>query len=73
MDMQKSLNELIGRAVLDPNFRRRLFEDPEQTLAEEGYDLGPEIIEKFKNLDIDAAEEAVSQLDEAFSGRSAAG
>ncbi|HZF52409.1 MAG TPA: Franean1_4349 family RiPP [Polyangiaceae bacterium] len=71
--MSKTLNELIGRAVTDPDFRMRLFNDPERTLADDGYELSPEVIEKLKSLDIEAAEAAVNQLDEAFAGRSAAG
>lgn len=73
MTNQKSINELIGRAVTDPDFRMRLFDDPERTLAEEGYELSPEMLEKLKSIDVEAAEAAVNQLDDAFAGRSAAG
>jgi len=73
MDSNKTIHELIGRAVTDPDFRMRLFNDPEGTIAAEGYTVASEIIEKFKALDVDAAEAAINQLDEAFAGRTAAG
>jgi hypothetical protein len=73
MDSNKTIHELIGRAVTDPDFRMRLFDDPEGTLAAEGYKIAPEVVEKFKALDVEAAEAAINQLDEAFAGRSAAG
>jgi hypothetical protein len=60
MDSNKTIQELIGRAVTDPDFRMRLFNDPEGTIAAEGYNVA-------------AAEAAINQLDEAFAGRTAAG
>jgi hypothetical protein len=37
----KNLQELINRAVRDPEFRRQFLTDPEKTIQAEGYDIDP--------------------------------
>ena len=68
----KGKDALIGRAVTDPDFRRRLLENPEQTIQQEGYEIPAELVEQLKNLDADAAEAATRDLED-FATRRAAG
>ena len=61
----KGLQELIQRAVDDPDFRRRLLADPEEVIRVEGYKVDSEIIAKLKKAGevpsyiIDAAVEKI--------------
>lgn len=41
---REDLERLIGRAVLDAQFRERLFDDPEKAAREAGFDLTEEEI-----------------------------
>jgi len=50
---------LFNRAIIDPDFRRRLLEDPEATVAEEGFEIDDETMAELKAMDPEAAEEAV--------------
>lgn len=40
--MSKSEADLIGRAVVDADFRGRLLADPDGTIASEGYEVSDE-------------------------------
>lgn len=64
--------ELIGRAVIDIDFRNRLLADPVGTIEAEGYDIEPALLEQLKNLDPAAAAAAAAGLDSAFTDRKAA-
>ncbi len=46
---KKSVEDLIGHAMSDKEFRTRLLASPEETLKAEGYEVGPEVIEAIKN------------------------
>jgi hypothetical protein len=54
--------ELIGRAVQDPEFRRRLLTDPRGLVAAEGYDLDDDQLEALSNLDADRVDDAIDAL-----------
>lgn len=44
----KTEKELIGRAVVDPEFRKRLLADPEGVIASEGYEVSAETLAELK-------------------------
>jgi hypothetical protein len=48
---RQELERLIGRAVLDPEFREKLFTDPEKAIREAGFDLTEEEIAHLKSID----------------------
>jgi hypothetical protein len=52
---QEDLERLVGRAILDPEFRQRLFVDPERAIQEGGFDLTPEEVELVKSVDKEKA------------------
>lgn len=54
--------ELIGRAVQDPEFRRRLLTDPRGLVAAEGYHLDDDQLEALSNLDADRIDDAIDAL-----------
>jgi hypothetical protein len=61
-DMGQLPPELIGRAVQDADFRRRLLDDPQQVVKAEGYELEPDQIEALQRLDPRAIDEAIDAL-----------
>lgn len=52
---RQDLERLIGRAVLDPEFREMLFDDPERAIREGGFDLTEEEIAHLKSIDAQKA------------------
>jgi hypothetical protein len=52
---REELERLIGRAVLDPQFREALFDDPERAIREGGFDLTEEEIAHVKTIDAQKA------------------
>lgn len=59
--MVKGLQELIKRAVDDPEFRRRLLAAPEEVVSTEGYQIDSETIAKLKKTG-EAPPEAIDAL-----------
>jgi hypothetical protein len=59
---QKDLERLIGRAVLDTEFRARLLADPEKVIREEGFDLTEEELEKVKEVDGEKAKATLEEM-----------
>lgn len=60
--MEQLPPELVGRAIQDTEFRRRLLAEPEDVVAAEGYDLTEAQMEAIRNLDADAVEEAIDAM-----------
>lgn len=58
--MIKLPHEVIGKAVADADFRKRLFEDPHGTLSAEGISADDATIAKLEALDIDTVEKMLS-------------
>lgn len=54
--------ELIGRAVQEPEFRRRLLTDPRGLAAAEGFDLDDDQLEALSSLDADRIDDAIDAL-----------
>jgi hypothetical protein len=48
---RKDLERLIGRAVLDPEFREKLLADPEKAVDEAGFDLSKKELAGLKSID----------------------
>jgi Ribosomally synthesized peptide prototyped by Frankia Franean1_4349. len=48
MIAKKTESELIGRAVVDSGFRRQLLTDPDSTIQAEGYEVGPETLQRIR-------------------------
>lgn len=62
---KKDLEILIGRAVMDKEFRGRLFADPEKAIREENLDLTAEEIAALKTVDPEEAKGALQGMDAA--------
>lgn len=45
---KKTEQELIGRAVTDPVFRKKLLADPEGVVASDGYEVSAETLAEIK-------------------------
>jgi len=50
MATQKEIHELVGRAVVDADFRKKLIADPEGTVKEAGYSLTDEQLKALKDM-----------------------
>ena len=61
---KKHLERMVGRALLDPKFRERLFSDPERTIREEGFELTEDQMAALSKLDRQKAESAIEELDQ---------
>lgn len=72
MAVKKGYDELVGRAVTDGDFRKKLMSDPEVTIAEEGYEVSEDVIAKLKAIDPEAAEAAAKDIDDKFGAGKAA-
>lgn len=57
----KDLERLVGRIILDAEFRKRLFADPEAVIREEGYELAPDEMAQLQKVD---REKAMALADE---------
>jgi hypothetical protein len=60
--MEQIPPELIGRAIQDPDFRRRLLADPERAVQDSGYELDQDQIAALRELDPEAIDEAIEVL-----------
>ena len=64
--MSKSvLEQVMGKMVLDPNFRQQVVSDPSSTLA--GYDLTAQEREALQQMDLNEFHNTLSPLDERVS------
>lgn len=61
MPVPKSVQELVERAVRDPQFRRRLLEDPEGVIREEDYEISAEKLAEIKKAS-EAPPEAIDVI-----------
>lgn len=68
MPKKKGYNELVGQAIIDADFRKKLLADPEGLIQAEGFEIDQAIIDKLKAIDPVAAEAAVAKLEENFGG-----
>ena len=62
---KESVEAIIGKAVLDGEFRETLFADPEEVLA--GFDLTEEEVAALKAIDFETMESFAGTLDERIS------
>ncbi len=51
MATEKEIYELVGRAVANEEFRKKLASDPETTVKEAGFELTSEQLEALKKMD----------------------
>ncbi len=61
MATEKELQELLGRALLDEEFRGQLFDDPRQAARDAGYDLTEEQVAALKATDVQSFAESLDQ------------
>jgi hypothetical protein len=61
---KKDVERLVGRAILDAEFRERLFADPEATVREEGFNLTKKEMAALKEVDAEKAMALASQLED---------
>ena len=54
--MIKLPHEVIGRAIADEDFRKRLFTNPRQTLADEGGEVDDATLKQLEALDPETVE-----------------
>lgn len=67
---QNDTDRLIGRAIRDEEFRKRLLADPENTLRGEGFPVDPDVVQAIKNLQSPQQVEQAAQSFAAATGLS---
>jgi hypothetical protein len=67
---KEAVEAIIGRAVLDREFREALFVNPDEVLA--GHDLSEAEVAALKAIDAEAMESLAGTLEEPFSELTAA-
>jgi len=60
--MEQLPPELVGRAIQDSEFRRRLLAYPDVVVAAEGDDLTDAQLEALRNLDAAAVDQAIDAM-----------
>ncbi|NIV38151.1 MAG: hypothetical protein GWN58_54670 [Anaerolineae bacterium] len=68
---KQEVQEVIGRAVTDSEFRKALFADPDEALA--GYELTEDEIVALKSVDAETMKSFAGSLDERISKAFVAG
>jgi len=63
MAEQEDLRAVAGKAVADPEFRKKLLEDPEAAVKAAGIDLTPEEMKALKEMDKAELEKGLTDLD----------
>ncbi len=68
----KGYDEFVGRAVNDPEFRKRLLQDPVAVIEAEGYDVPDNVREILANLDPAQVDEAIRTAEDKVGDKRAA-
>ncbi len=72
--MSPDLERLIGRAILDKAFRKQLLDDPDQAVADAGFKLTPDEMDKVRDAARKNAQSDESTIDRQLDfGTTAAG
>jgi hypothetical protein len=58
------LERLVGRAILDKAFRQRLLDDPDKAVADAGFKLTPDELDKVRDAARKNAQRGDKQIDE---------
>ncbi len=62
---KENVQTIIGRAIMEPEYRASLFKEPDKAL--EGYELTDEETQSLKNLDPEKFDQAATQVEERIS------
>lgn len=62
--MSPDLERLIGRAILDKAFRKQLLDDPDQAVADAGFKLAPDEMDKVRDAARKNAQRDASAIDQ---------
>ncbi len=61
MATEKELEQLLGRALTDEEFRAQLFDDPQQAARDVGYELTAQQLATLKSIDMQTVAENLDQ------------
>ena len=64
MATKDDLRAIAGKALVDPEFRQKLSEDPEAAVKEVGIELTPDQIKALKEMDKEQFQTGLADLDE---------
>lgn len=53
--MSPDFERLVGRAILNPDFRKRLLDDPDGTVKDEGFTISGDELEELRKAAADRA------------------
>ncbi|HZU08180.1 MAG TPA: Os1348 family NHLP clan protein, partial [Chloroflexota bacterium] len=52
-ELSSGFQDMLGRMISDPEFRREMAADPEQALWEAGIELSPQELERVRSMSAD--------------------
>jgi hypothetical protein len=58
------LERLVGRAILDKAFRKQLLDDPDKAIADAGFQLTPDELDKVRDAARKNAQRGDKRIDE---------
>lgn len=69
--MSPDLERLIGRAILDKEFRKQLLDDPDKAVADAGFSLTPDELDKVRDAARKNAQRGQAAIDQQLDFESA--
>ncbi len=67
MATQDELHSLAGKALAEPDFRKKLMDDPEEAIKETGVELTPEQMQALKQMDKNQLDAELTELEQRLS------
>jgi hypothetical protein len=64
MSNQDDLRAIAGKALADPEFRKKLLEDPQAAVKEAGIELNEEQVKALEEMDREQFEQELGDLDQ---------
>ena len=62
-ELSKGFQDMLGRMVSDPDFRRAMSADPEQALQDAGIQLNPQELERIRSMSQEDRQKLFQEMD----------
>jgi hypothetical protein len=62
-ELSKGFQEMLGKVIADPDFRREMSANPEQALQKAGIQLAPEEADRIRNMSQEDRQKLLQQMD----------
>jgi hypothetical protein len=62
-EISKGFQDMLGRMIADPDFRRQMADDPEQAVQRAGIQLAPPELERIRSMTADDRQRLIQETD----------